>query len=70
LALIKVLSQAPSHATAHHLLGRVEIYSNRASEGLAECEHALSLNPNLADAYAAIAIAKYFIGRAEETEAH
>jgi TolB-like protein len=70
LALTKVLSQAPSHAGAHHLLGRVQIYSNRASEGLAECEHALSLNPNLAEAYNSIAIAKYFIGRAEETEAH
>jgi Flp pilus assembly protein TadD len=64
------LSQAPSHARAHHLLGRVLIYSDRASEGLAECEHALSLDPNLADAYGAEAIAKYFIGQAEETEAH
>ena len=34
------------------------------------CEHALALDRNLADAHAGIGLGKIFIGRAEETEAH
>ena len=44
--------------------------TNRATEGIAECERALVLDRNLTGAHAAIGNAKYFIGRAEETEAH
>jgi tetratricopeptide (TPR) repeat protein len=51
-------------------LGWVEIYTNRATEGIAECERALALNPNLIHAHAAIGAAKLFMGRAEETGAH
>ena len=44
--------------------------TNRATDGIAECERALVLDRNLTGAHAAIGNAKYFIGRAEETEAH
>ena len=51
-------------------LGLVKILTKRAAEGIAECEHALALDRNLADAHAIIGLGKIFIGRAEETEAH
>jgi hypothetical protein len=44
--------------------------TKRAAEGIADCEHALALDRNLAHAHAFIGIGKVFIGRAEETEAH
>jgi tetratricopeptide (TPR) repeat protein len=50
--------------------GRVQIYSNRATQGIAECERALTLDRNLAAAHGEIGLAKYFIGRSEETESH
>ena len=45
-------------------------YSPSARHGIAECEHALALDRNLAGAHFLIGLAKVFIGRAEETEAH
>jgi tetratricopeptide (TPR) repeat protein len=50
--------------------GFLEIVTNRAAEGIAECEHALALDRNLAAAHALIGIGKLFLGCAEETEAH
>ena len=47
----------------------VDIFTKRAPEGIAECEHALALDRNLASAHALIGFGKIFIGRAEETEA-
>jgi tetratricopeptide (TPR) repeat protein len=44
--------------------------TRRAAEGIAECEHALQLDRNFAEPHFAIGLAKVFIGRAEETEAH
>jgi TolB-like protein/class 3 adenylate cyclase/tetratricopeptide (TPR) repeat protein len=70
MTLIKALSVAPNHAMAHYLLGFVQISTNRAGQGIAECERALALDRNLAGAHAEIGLAKYNIGRAEETEAH
>jgi tetratricopeptide (TPR) repeat protein len=52
------------------LLGLVEMWTKRAVEGIAECEHALTLDRNLAHAHSSIGFGKIFIGRAEETEAH
>jgi tetratricopeptide (TPR) repeat protein len=52
------------------LLGIVDMWTKRAAEGIAECEHALALDRNLASAHAFIGQGKIFIGRAEETEAH
>jgi tetratricopeptide (TPR) repeat protein len=69
-ALTKVLSLAPNHALAQYLLGCVHMFTNRAAEGIANCEHALALDRNLATAHAMIGSGKMFIGRAEETESH
>jgi tetratricopeptide (TPR) repeat protein len=44
--------------------------TKRAAEGIAECEHALELDRNLAGAHACIGFGKIHIGRAEESEAH
>ena len=46
--LIKALSSVSDHAPAHMFLGVVEIVTKRAAEGIAECEHALLLDRNLA----------------------
>jgi TolB-like protein len=67
---IKALSLAPDHAVAHLVLGGAYIFSNRAAQGVAECEQALALNRNLASAHGSIGIAKFFMGRAAETEGH
>ena len=61
---------APQHARAHLLFGTVQNLTNRAALGIAECERALTLDRNLADAHGMIGLAKVYIGRGEETEAH
>jgi len=66
--LTKALSAAPDHARGHMQLGFVDIYTERAAEGIVKCEHALALDRNLAYAHAYIGIGKVFIGRPEETE--
>ena len=69
--LTKALSSVPDHARGHMCAWDLSKYSTkRAAEGIAECEHALALDRNLADAHAVIGFGKIFIGRAEETEAH
>jgi TolB-like protein/class 3 adenylate cyclase len=67
---IRALSIAPEMALAHLCLGGVQIYTNRAAQGISECERALAIDRNLADAHAYIGMAKYFVGLGEETEAH
>ena len=69
-AVTKVLSLAPHHALAQVLLGGVYIYTKRAAEGITQCEYALASDRNLARAHSLIGQAKYFTGRAEETESH
>lgn len=69
-ALAAALSLAPEHAGAHLFLGLVQIQTNRAVQGMASCEQALALDRNLAPAHAMIGLAKYRLGRSEETEAH
>jgi TolB-like protein/Flp pilus assembly protein TadD len=69
-ALTKALSLAPEHPLAHLGLGRVQIFTNRAAQGVAKCERALELDRNLAGAHVMIGVAKYIVGRGEETEAH
>ena len=68
--LTKALSSVPDHPRAHLSLGIVDVYTKRAAEGIAECEHALTLDRNLAHAHSVIGRGKIFVGRAEETEAH
>ena len=62
--LTKALSLAPNHALAHFCMGCVQIHTNRAAQGIAECERALALDRNLAAAHASIGMAKVSIGRA------
>lgn len=68
--LIKALSIAPQHARAHLWLGNVMLFTNRAAQGISECERALALDRNLAEAHSSIGIAKVLVGRSAETEAH
>jgi tetratricopeptide (TPR) repeat protein len=51
-------------------LGIVYSLTKRAARGIAECEHALELDTNLATAHANIGWGKIYTGRSEETEAH
>jgi TolB-like protein/tetratricopeptide (TPR) repeat protein len=69
-ASTRALSHAPNHALAHLALGAVLIWTNRAAQGIAECERALALDRNLAHAHGLIGCAKTFMGRGAETEAH
>jgi tetratricopeptide (TPR) repeat protein len=69
-AAIKILSLAPNHAFAHFVLGYVQIFTNRVTQGIVAAERALALDRNLAIAHAFIGAGKTFAGRAEETEAH
>ena len=66
----KALRLVPDHALAHMHFGVLYIWTRRAAQGIAECEHALALDRNLASAHALIGYGKMFIGYAEETEAH
>ena len=68
--LTKALSSVPDHARGHLTLGYVYIFTKRAARGIAECEHALELDRNLATAHSVTGLGKIHIGRAEETEAH
>jgi TolB-like protein/class 3 adenylate cyclase len=67
---IAALSLDPDRALAHRVLGTIYNMTNRHAQAIAECEHALALDRNLADAHAVIGMAKYYLGRASETEAH
>jgi TolB-like protein len=69
-ASTKALSVAPDFAAAHLAMGVVRILTNRAAEGIAECEQALALDQNLAEANACIGWAKFLLGLGVETEAH
>ena len=68
--LTEALSSVPDHASGHMYLGLVDIFTKRAAQGIAECQHALALDRNLATAHSLIGMGKIYIGRAEETDAH
>jgi len=68
--LTKALSVVPGHARGHMFLGFVYVLTKRAERGIAECEHALTLDRNLANAHAYVGLGKAFNGQAEDTEAH
>ena len=68
--LTKVLSRAPNNSLAHSYLGLVLMLTKRPVEGIAECEQALSLDRNSAQAHGLIGYAKYLLGRGAETEPH
>jgi TolB-like protein len=69
-AVTKALCLAPNRPLAHLVLGLVQTFTNRAAQGIAECERALALDRNLANAHANIGTAKLYLGRGGETEAH
>jgi tetratricopeptide (TPR) repeat protein len=66
----RALRLQPDNANAHCALGVLRMYSNRAAQGIAECERALAIDRNLALAHGWIGLAKLFAGRNEETEGH
>src|SRR6201987_2369125 len=68
--ITKVLSLAPKPASAHAILGAVQIFTKRPAQSIAEFEQALALDRNLARAHALIGLAKYFLRRGEDTELH
>ena len=68
--LTKALSLVPDHARGHMTLGMLYIFTKRAAQGIAESQHALALDRNLAQARSYVGMGKIYIGRAEETEAH
>jgi tetratricopeptide (TPR) repeat protein len=68
--LSKAIRLRPDSAAAHTLLGDLRCRTNRAEQGIAECERALAINRNFAQAHATIGLAKYLARRADETEAH
>ena len=62
----KVLSLAPNHARAHWILGSVQMFTNRAAQGIAECEQALTLDRNLAVAHAYIGLGSVSLVRVQK----
>ena len=66
----KALTISPQHPRGHLVLGSVLNATRRAAQGIRECELALALDRNFADAHGLIGLAKAFIGRGAETEAH
>ena len=54
--VVKALSLAPDRALAHWAMGGVYIFTNRAAQGVAECEHALLLDRNLAAVLTALLV--------------
>jgi TolB-like protein len=68
--LTRALSLAPADAHAHLYLGMVQIWTNRALQGIRECERALELDRNLAEAHGQIGGAKLQLGQAQDTLAH
>jgi tetratricopeptide (TPR) repeat protein len=68
--VIKALSLSPDDAVAHGVLGAVYLHTNRAVQGIAECEHALRLDRSLTGFHFSIGVAKIFLGEPAETERH
>jgi TolB-like protein/class 3 adenylate cyclase len=68
--LEEALSFAPNEPRAHMALGLVYTFTRRIERGIAECEHALALDRNLAHARAGIGQGLILAGRDEETEEH
>jgi TolB-like protein/Flp pilus assembly protein TadD len=69
-AVKKALSLAPNHPMAHNVLGLLQLFTDRAAQGIATCERALALDRNLAWAHGNIGFGKICLGRGGETEAH
>jgi TolB-like protein/DNA-binding winged helix-turn-helix (wHTH) protein/tetratricopeptide (TPR) repeat protein len=68
--LLQVLRLRPDDAAAHSHFGAVCVVTGRIDRGVSECERALAIDRNHAHANFWIGIAKYLVGRLDETEAH
>jgi tetratricopeptide (TPR) repeat protein len=66
----KALRLRPETADAHVALGLLRLHTNRADQGIAECERGLAIDRNHPHAHALIGVGKTLTGRYEETEAH
>ena len=66
----KALRLRPETADAHVALGLLRLHTNRADQGVAECERGLAIDRNHPHAHALIGVGKNLTGRYEETEAH
>jgi tetratricopeptide (TPR) repeat protein len=68
--VLKALCLAPDHPRAHFTLAISLICTGRVAQGVAECERALDLDRNLADAHEMLGVAKNYMGCAADTESH
>jgi tetratricopeptide (TPR) repeat protein len=68
--VLKALRLAPDHAWAHFVLAYLLVTTNRVAQGVAECERALALDRNLADAHELMGAAKCYMGCSADTESH
>jgi TolB-like protein/class 3 adenylate cyclase len=64
----KALRISPRHTRARLALATTFLATNRAAQSIVEFEETIALDQNQATAYAFIALAKVFLGRAEEIE--
>jgi tetratricopeptide (TPR) repeat protein len=64
----KALGISPRHTRARLALASTFLATNRAEQSIAEFEDTIALDQNQANAYAFIALAKVFLGRAGEIE--
>jgi len=66
--LEKVLALAPNNALAHAQLGLVQMNTKRVEAGIAQCEQALALDQNLANAWGMMAYGKQLLGYGDQCE--
>ena len=59
-AVTSAVSLAPEHASAHLVMGFIQIQTDRVHEGIAKCERALELDRNLAAAHGILGQAQHF----------
>jgi TolB-like protein len=69
-AYVKALRLRPDDARAHAHFGEVCTVSKRVDRGISACERALAIDRNCVWAHVQIGVAKYVVGRNDETEAH
>ena len=67
---VKALRLRPDDARAHGHFGSVCAVTKRVDRGVSECERALAIDRNCVWAHVHIGMAKYILGRNDETEAH
>lgn len=60
---LKAIEIGPTDALGHFALAITSLFSGDAAAAKAQAQHALSLNPNFANAYSAIGNAEIFLGK-------